>query len=424
MTFLIATAILVGLIVLGIPVGFALGLAGVLSLMQLLPFSVIGHLSQTVVKETASNAAIMTIPMFVLMAEFLGAGDVTRDLMLACNRTLRRLRGGMAMACIMAGTLLAAASGSSTATAATITRAAYPTMKQAGYAPSLALGSIAISGTLAMMIPPSIAFVVYGLMTETSIGQLFMAGIVPGLLTAAGYILTIFLIIKFRPDLGPDKATEERLANAPGTRRVWPVGLLICVIFGALYGGVATPTEVSALGALGALLVCLALRRLDGGKFVGAVGNALRTTSMIITIIFCAHLFGYFVSFSQITDAMLDWITASGFAPTTVMLAVVAVYLLLGMVMDQTAILILTAPISAPLMVGLGYDPIWWGVIIVKTAEIGMVSPPVGLNAFVTSNTAGASLRTVFAGLTPFLATELVILGLLLAFPSISLMLN
>ncbi|WP_417722638.1 TRAP transporter large permease [Salipiger sp.] len=423
MYFIEAIMILVGLIMLGVPVGFALGLAGIACLMLLVPFNVVLQLSQKVIHETATNHAFLTVPMFVLMAEFMGMGAVTRDLMLACNRLLYRVRGGMAMACVMAGTVLAAASGSSTATAVTITRSAYPTMRLAGYSPSFAIGSIAISGTLAMMIPPSVAFVLYGLMTESSIGKLFMAGITPGLLTAAGYILTISFMLWWKPELGPDRAKEAELANSKERTRVWPVGLLVAIILTALYTGVATPTEISAIGATGALLICLYLRRLNGPKAVKAIGNTIRTTAMIMTIIFSAHMFGYYISFSRVTDTMLQWIVSEGYAPTTVLLAVVLVYLFLGMVMDQAAIIILTAPITAPLMAGLGYDPIWWGVIIVKTAEIGMVTPPMGLNVYVASASSGVDLNRTFRGIAPFVVTELIILGLLLMFPAIPLFL-
>ena len=315
MTFLIATLILIGLIALGVPIGFALGLAGVFALPLVVPLPMIPVLAEKVVHDTVATNAFLTVPMFVLMAEFMGAGAVTRDLMLACNRLLYRIRGGMAMACVLAGTVLAAASGSSTASCATITRAAYPTMKGAGYAPSFALGTIAISGTLAMMIPPSVPFVLYGLMTEASIGRLFVAGIVPGLLTALGYIATISLTLWLRPGLAPDKAVEERLARNSEKTRVWPVALLVIVIFVSLYSGVATPTEISAIGASGALLICLYLRRLNRAKSVAAIGNTIRTTAMIMTIVFGAHVFGYFISFSRITDTILAGSRPRAFRP-------------------------------------------------------------------------------------------------------------
>lgn len=423
MTFIIGAGILLLSIAVGLPVGFALGLAGIGSLSILVPTNSILALMSKVVHDTTGNYVMLTIPMFILMAEFLGAGNVAQDLLLASNRMLRKVRGGMAMACVLAGAVLASASGSSTASAASITRAAFPVMKKAGYSPGFAVGTIAISGTLAIMIPPSVAFVLYGLMTDSSIGKMFIAGIIPGLLTAIGYAITIAIVLWIKPGLGAKPEKEAALAAASGNGRVWPIGILIVLILGGLYSGVATPTEISALGALGALVISVLTRRMSKRGFSDAVGNTLRTTAMILMIILSAHLFGYFIAFTKVTNGMLGWIAASDISPTAVMLLVVFIYLLLGMVMDQGAIIILTAPITAPLMVGLGYDPIWWGVIIIKTAEIGMVSPPMGLNVFVASAAARVELRAAFFGVLPFIATELILLAGLLAFPQISLLL-
>lgn len=421
MTFVLGTVFLLLFITLALPIGYALGLAGIASLALLVPTQAILALMTKVVHTTVGNYLFLTIPMFVLMAEFLSSGRVAEDLLLACNRMLRRIRGGMAMAVIVAGALHAAVTGSSTASAASLSRASFPAMMRAGYKPSFAVGTIAIAGTLAVMVPPSVAFILYGLMTDTSIGKMFIAGIVPGIITAIGYIVTISVALRLRPGLGPDPATEARVAAERPNGAVWPIVLLMVVILGGLYTGVATPTEVSAIGAAGALLVSLGMRRMTRSNFIDAVGSTLRITTMIMTIIFSAHLFGYFISFSRITDQLLQWIAAAGLSPTTVMLLVVLLYLLLGMVMDQAAIIILTAPITTPLMVGLGFDPVWWGVIIIKTAEIGLVSPPLGLVTFVVSSTSRTDLRASFTGVLPFIVTELILLGILIAFPQISL---
>ena len=297
-------------------------------------------------------------------------------------------------------------------------------MKRAGYDSSFAIGTISIAGTLAIMIPPSVALILYGLMTDASIGKLFLAGVIPGAITAIGYALTILLILRLKPELGAKPEKEAELAAQSAGGKVWPVGLLIVLVLGGLYSGIATPTEIGALGALFALLISIGTRRMTRPGFVNAIGNTLRTTAMIITIIFSAHLFGYFISFTRVTDGMLGWITDAQISPTAVMLLVVLLYLLMGMIMDQAAIIILTAPITAPLMVGLGYDVIWWGIVMIKTAEIGLVSPPLGLNVFVASGAAGTDVRTGFRGVLPFIGTELVILALLLAFPQISLVLT
>lgn len=422
MTIALGLFCIVAFLLLAIPIGFALGLAGIVSLSNLIPERAILALMTKVFHETTANSLILSVPMFVLMAEFLGAGGVAEDLLLACNRLMRRIRGGMAMACILAGTIHAAATGSSSASAASLARASFPAMMKAGYHPQLAVGAISIAGTLAIMIPPSVAFVLYGLMTETSVGKLFLAGIIPGLITALGYVLTISLVLRFKPELGPAPDREEVVSGSQANQgAVWPMMALIVLILGGLYGGVATPTEISAIGAVGALVISMATGRMSRAGFVEAVAATMRISTLIIVIIVGAHFLGYFITFSKITDAMLAWTSQSGLSPTSVMLLVVFIYLLLGMVLDQGAIIILTAPISAALMTKLGYDPIWWGVIVIKTAEIGLVHPPIGVVLFVTSAATKTDLKTCFMGVVPFLVTELALLGLLLAFPQLSL---
>lgn len=422
MTIALGLFCIVAFLLLAIPIGFALGLAGIVSLSNLIPERAILALMTKVFHETTANSLILSVPMFVLMAEFLGAGGVAEDLLLACNRLMRRIRGGMAMACILAGTIHAAATGSSSASAASLARASFPAMMKAGYHPQLAVGAISIAGTLAIMIPPSVAFVLYGLMTETSVGKLFLAGIIPGLITALGYVLTISLVLRFKPELGPAPDREEVVSSSQANQgAVWPMMALIVLILGGLYGGVATPTEISAIGAVGALVISIATGRMSRAGFVEAVAATMRISTLIIVIIVGAHFLGYFITFSKITDAMLAWTSQSGLSPTSVMLLVVFIYLLLGMVLDQGAIIILTAPISAALMTKLGYDPIWWGVIVIKTAEIGLVHPPIGVVLFVTSAATKTDLKTCFMGVVPFLVTELALLGLLLAFPQLSL---
>jgi tripartite ATP-independent transporter DctM subunit len=422
MTIALGLLCIVAFLLLAIPIGFALGLAGIVSLSNLIPERAILALMTKVFHESTANSIILSVPMFVLMAEFLGAGGVAEDLLLACNRLMRRVRGGMAMACILAGTIHAAATGSSSASAASLARASFPAMMKAGYHPRLAVGAISIAGTLAIMIPPSVAFVLYGLMTETSVGKLFLAGIIPGIITALGYVLTISLLLYFKPELGPSPDRAQAVSDSQASKgAVWPMLALILLILGGLYGGVATPTEISAIGAVGALVISIATGRMTRAGFVEAVAATMRISTLIIVIIVGAHFLGYFMTFSKITDAMLAWTAQSGLSPTSVMLLVVFIYLLLGMVLDQGAIIILTAPISAALMTKLGYDPIWWGVIVIKTAEIGLVHPPIGVVLFVTSAATKTDLKTCFMGVVPFLVTELVLLGLLLAYPQISL---
>ncbi|WP_028710336.1 TRAP transporter large permease [Paracoccus pantotrophus] len=424
MSFPVGILVLLVVITLALPLGAALGVAGIITLGFTIPQGSIEAILSKVVHGTIANPLMLTIPMFVLMSEFLACGGVARDLLLACHRMMGRVRGGLAMACILAGAIHAAATGSSSASAASLARASFPAMIQAGYARSLAVGTICSAGTLAIMIPPSTAFILYGLMTETSIGKLFLGGVIPGLMTAAAYLFTISLVLKVKPELGPK--ADETLSQAPQekARGVAPMLILIVGIIAGLYSGLATPTEISALGAFGALLVSLWTRRMTWHGFHDAVGSTLRISTMIMAIIIGAHVFGYFISFSRITDGLLAWIDASGMSSTSVMLLIVFGYLVLGMFMDQAAIIILTAPISTSLMMGLGYDPVWWGIIIIKTAEIGMMTPPLGLVLFVTSATTKTDLATGFRGVTPFVVAELVMLAILMAFPQLTLWLG
>jgi len=426
MIILAGTLLLILFLLLGLPVGFALGVAGSISLLFVAPQATVLGLMTEVVHHTFANYVILTIPAFVMMSEFLSAGGIADDMMIACNRLMRKVKGGLAMACVLAGAVLAATSGSSTASVATIARAAYPTMSRLGYNPGLAIGTISIAGTLAIMIPPSIALVVYGILTEESIGKLFIAGIGPGVVTGLGYMVAIRLVLWRNPDWAPSH--DDALTDAEGHRleqkgRVWPVVLLVVLVLGSLYSGLATPTEVGAIGAVGAFLLSLSLGRLRAGTAATAIGNTLRTSAMIVTIIFGALMFGYFMTYTQVTNHLLDFIAASDISPHLVLVLILLMYLLLGMLMDQFAILVLTVPVSYSIVTGLGFDPIWFGILIVKTAEIGLVTPPVGLNVFIASAATKTPTKVGFKGVAPFVAVELVLLALLVSFPEISLFL-
>ncbi|RJG04514.1 TRAP transporter large permease [Noviherbaspirillum sedimenti] len=423
MNILLGLVVLLVLMALALPMGAALGLAGVITLANTVPASSIVAIMTEVVHSNVASSLMLAIPMFVLMSEFLACGGVAEDLLLSCNRMLHRVRGGMAMACILAGAVHAAATGSSTASAASLAKASFPAMMKAGYSPSFAVGTISAAGTLAIMIPPSVAFLLFGLVTETSVGKLFLGGIIPGILTALAYMVTITLTLRLKPQLGPTR-TEEFGKKSDKGGQLLPMMMLIVLVLGGLYSGLATPTEISAIGALGALAISLWSRRMTKHGFNDAVGTTLRITGMIVLIIIGAHLFGYYISFSQVTQTMLGWVSNSGLSPTSVMLLIVFTYLVMGMFMDQAAIIILTAPITTSLMVGLGYDPVWWGIIIIKTAEIGMIHPPLGMVTFVTARATKVDLKSSFLGVIPFLIAEMFTLGLLIAFPQLTLYLG
>ena len=412
--------LLLVLIIFGWPVGFAIGIAGTVSLfLSVGPNITMGLLSQVVHHATA-NYVILTIPTFILMAELLSASGIAEDLMVAFNRRFRRIRGGLATACIAAGAVFAAACGSSTAAVASLSRSAFPTMKKLGYDEGFSVAIISITGTLSILIPPSIVLVVYGIITEESVGKLFLAGVVPGILTAFGYVATIYFTIWRRPNVVPPVPKDiENIPLIEPKGRVWPIGVLVLAVLGSLYSGIATPTEVGSLGALAAFLICFSMGRMSWSGLKLATGNTLKNTAMIVTIIFGALIFGQFITMSQVIPGLLGWISEGGYSPLLVLLFVIIFYIILGMFMDQFAILLLTAPITYELLTNLGFDGIWLGILIVKTAEIGLITPPMGLNVFIASGATGVNTKTVFARSVPFVVTEILLIALFVAFPEI-----
>lgn len=415
--------LLVTLLALGVPIAFSMAIAGTVGLFFGAGWQHVAGILGEVVYVTVSNYVLLTIPMFILMSEFLAISGVARDLVNASNLWLGRLHGGLAMACITAGALLAAVVGSSSASAATMSRAAFPDMRRLGYKDSFSLGVISIAGTLAILIPPSLALIIYGVLTEESIGKLLIAGIIPGILTAFGYIVTIFIMVRRNPSLAPRSTSFDLGAALRASRPIWPVVLLMLIVMGTLYSGVATPTEVGAIGALAAMLIPLLQGRLGAAGIVTALRRTVKTTVMIMMIITGAMIFGYFMAFVGLTQGVITALSQSALTPWTIMLLVIAIYLVLGMFLDQFAILVLTIPLTYALITKLGFDGIWFGIIVTKTVEIGLVSPPVGLNVFITSSITGVPLREAFTGVLPFIVTELVVTAILLAFPEISLFL-
>lgn len=417
----LGVALLLLLIALGMPIAFALAVAGSVGLYFFAGLPVVAGIFEEVAYAVPANYVLLTIPMFVLMSEYLSVSNVARDLVDSCDEWLGRLRGGLGFACVAAGALMAAVIGSSTAAAATMSTAAYPNMKRLGYQEGFAVGVIAIAGTLSILIPPSIVLIIYGVLTEESIGKLLIAGIVPGILTAVGYVVTISLMVRWRPELAPRNASFDLKRAMHSLRTTWAVVLLMVIVIGSLYSGIVTPTEVGAIGAASALVIISIMRRVNRERFVTALRNTARTTVMILLIIIGAIIFGYFMTYTQLTQNVVEGLANSGMTPWTILLMVLAIYLVLGMFLDQFAILVLTVPITYALVTQLGFDGIWFGIIITKTVEIGLVSPPLGLNVFISSNITGVPLRKAFIGVLPFIVTEVVVMGLLLAFPELTL---
>ncbi len=406
---------------LGMPVAFSLGVAGVIGLYLVGGFDSVFSILSTVPFRTAAHYTLSTLPMFILMAQFISASKIVDEIFVAAQRWLERLPGGLAIATIFAAAGMAAMSGSSTASAATLSTIAVPQMKKYGYTNKIATGVVTVAGTLAIMIPPSIAFVLYGIITETSIGKLLIAGIIPGILTAGMYCLGILVWNKAQPGVMPPSTSiytwKDRWSSI---KPLWAFLILASTVIGSMYVGLATPTEAAAFGAFGALIIPLALRRMSRKAFRHAVVGSVRATTMIFTIIIGAMIFGYFLTLTQTTQHIIQFFASMAVPAWVVMGMVGILYLVLGCIMDQVAIQLITLPLTFPLVTGLGYDPIWFGVISTKLAEIGLVTPPVGMNAYVVSATTKTPLEEVFAGTSVMLLVDGISLAILLAFPVLS----
>ncbi|WP_346892301.1 TRAP transporter large permease [uncultured Roseibium sp.] len=421
MSLVIGIGGLLLLLVAGMPIGFALATSGALGLAAHMGPGIVGPLMADSFFEHSSSYLLLTVPMFVLMSEYLSASGIARDIVVASYRWIGRLPGGLGIACVAASALMAAVIGSSTASAATMSTAAFPNMKQLNYHPRLAAGIIAISGTLAIMIPPSVILVIYGIMTEQSIGKLLIAGVIPGLLTMLGYIVVMVYLALRHPHLAPRAPSFDLRTATKSLTTVWPVMLLIVVVIGSLYGGVATPTEIGAVGSLFALVIVVILRRINGEGMRGAMENTLRTYMMIMMIILGAMVFGFFMTYTQLPQKLVTAATESQLPPWVILAMLLGIYLFLGCFLDQIAILVLTVPLTFPIVSSLGFDGIWYGIIITKTVEIGLVTPPLGLNVYVTSSVTGVPLGEAFKGVLPFLLMEFFLLFLLVAVPDLSL---
>lgn len=419
MTAAIGLACLFLLLIIGMPVGFAMLISGAAGLWMMGgPSLVTGYLSTTPLAST-SSFELITVPMFVLMAELVILSGVANSLFASAATWVGRVPGGLGIATAIAGAGFGAICGSSTASAATLSATSVPAMLERGYDTRMATGVVAISGTLAMLIPPSIALVLYAIIADQNIGALLIGGVVPGVLVTLTIALTVLALAKIHPGSAPGGRAYSMREKIASLKVAGPVGLLFVAVSGVIYLGVATPTEASALGALGAFCIALRNRKLTPATFMRALTASASTTCMIFLILMGAQIFGYFVTLTQVTQTLISGVKDLGLPPAAVLVLVLSLYFILGCIMDQAAILILTVPILLPLMLSLGFDPIWFGVVVIVMAEVGLVTPPLGLNVFVVSKYTGKPLEDVFAGVWPHILAHLVAVALLCVFPQI-----
>src|SRR5216683_1137433 len=413
---------LFALMLLRVPVGMAMGLVGVTGFGYLVGFSPALKLVGQTSMRTVTDYTFGVIPMFLLMGTFVSNSGMSRELFRAANGFVGHLRGGLGIATVAACGGFAAICGSSVATAATFSAVAYPEMRRFGYPQSFATGVIAAGGTLGAMLPPSTVLAVYGIITEQDIGKLFMAGIIPGLLAMTMYMITISLIGYLRPGFlptGPQTSWRERFA---GLKNIWAPVLLFVFVIGGLYGlpflPRFTPTEAGGVGATGAFLIGVLTGRLDKDKILASLLQATRTAAAVFTVLIGALIFGYFLTVTQTPQKVTEFLTGLGLGPYGILALMMVMYLVLGCLMDAMAMIILTVPIIFPVISHLGFDPIWFGVIIVMTVELGLIHPPVGMNVFVIKSVVkDVSFATIFRGVIPFVATDLVRLVILIVFP-------
>ncbi len=407
-----------------IPIAFAMAIVGVVgyAYMRDWNFTVAFAVVQTNVYETGRNYTLSVVPLFILMGTFVARAGIAQELFRAAYTFIGHLRGGLAMATVIACAGFGSICGSSIATAATMAKVAYPSMKRFHYSDRLAAGAIAAGGTLGIMIPPSTLMVIYGVFTETNIGKMFAAGILPGLLGAALLCAAVQWSCWRDPGAGPrgERASwGERLASLRG---IWPVALLFVFVIGGIYGGLFTATEGAGMGAFGAMVFALWRRALDWKTLYLSLLESGRTTAMLFMILIGALIFADFINITTMPADLRGFVTRFELSPVLVVASIMVIYVLLGTAMEELSMVLLTLPVFFPLIVSLGLDPVWFGVLVVTIVEIGLISPPVGMNLFVLSTLLPqVQTTTVFRGVLPFMAADVVRLAILIAFPAIAL---
>jgi len=417
---LIGFAAFMALALVRVPVGFAMGIVGFIGVGMKLNFSVASAMIGQTTYETGLSYTLSVIPLFILMGNFVVRAKISDELYHAAYCFLGHRRGGLAMSTVVASAAFGAICGSSIATAATFAKVAYPSMRKYGYKDSLAAGSIAAGGTLGILIPPSVIMVIYGIMTETSIGRLFVAGIIPGLVATVLLCLAVSWTTWRDPQAGPPAEPHPWPERLESLRYVWPVVVLFALVIGGIYLGWFTATEGAGIGAGGAFLFALARRVLPLRMLIEVMVESARTTSMLFVILIGALLFANFINYTTMPADLRAFVTMFGVHPVMVIAAICFVYVVLGTAMEELSMILLTVPLFLPLVVSLGYDPIWFGILVVIVVQIGMISPPVGMNIFVVKNLLGnVSLGAIFRGITPFTVALIVLLAIIVAFPGL-----
>lgn len=422
---------LLGLLFIRVPIAFAMAAVGAVGFGLIRNWSATWSMVGNVAFDTGLSYSLSVIPLFILMGNFLTVSGVSHALYAAANRMLGGARGGLAMATIVACGGFSAVCGSSLATAATMSKVTMPSMRKYGYADSLATGSIAAGGTLGILIPPSVVLIIYGLITESDISKLFIAGIIPGLLGVLFYILAIAVVVRIKPSLAPKSESSEPFERKECIGVIVVVGLFSLIMVG-IYGGFFTPTEAAGIGAGASFLIAIFLKGFQFRKMFSACVESACATAMIFSIIIGAEIFSNFINFAGLPDSMANWVGGLEVNAYLVVLGIILIYIILGAVLESLSMILLTVPVFYPLVTQLDFgtgilgDPemvlIWFAIIVVVVTEISLISPPVGMNVFVIRTVLPeVPLKTMFVGILPFWFADILRLLLLVAVPSLSL---
>jgi C4-dicarboxylate transporter, DctM subunit len=410
------------LLAFSVPIGVAMTLVGFLGFAYLTSWGGAINMMSLVPYAKAASYTLSVVPLFILMGHFGFHSGLSSDIYNTGYHWLGRMRGGLAMATIAGCAGFAAICGASPATAATMGTVCIPEMEKYKYDPSLATGSVAAGGTLGILIPPSLGFVIYGIISENSIISLFIAGIIPGIVLSLLFMVAIYIVVSRKPELapeGPSFTWKERLLSL---RSIWTVAALFIFVIGGMFTGLFSPTEAAAIGAFGTLLIMAFRRKFTWENFFNSLLATGKTTGMVFLILIGAFVFGYFIAVSRIPAALTTFVSDLPFHPTLILIGILGVYVLLGCIMDAIAMVSLTVPVFYPVVIGLGFDPIWFGVIVVAVMEMALITPPVGMNVYVLAGVAkDVPIEKIFKGVFPFVFAIVAFVILLFIFPSMAL---
>jgi tripartite ATP-independent transporter DctM subunit len=419
---LIGFAALIALMLTRLPIAWAMLILGLIGVAHYRGWDAAFAGMATTAYETGFAYTLSVVPLFLLMGNFITMGRLSEELYRASNAFLGHLRGGLAMATIVACGGFSAVCGSSIATAATMAKVAMPSMRRYRYADELATGTIAAGGTLGILIPPSVVMVLYGIMTQTNIGKLFIAGILPGIFSIGIYLVVIALVTRFRPQWGPRAERSDWPERLAALREVWGVALLFVGVIGGIYGGVFTPTEAAGMGAGGAFALALLRRTVSWAALYEVLAETARTTGALFMVLIGALVYSNFITLTGMPGALAAWITGLGAPSWVVIVMILLIYIALGCMVESVSMILLTVPVFFPIISALGFDPVWFGIVVVVVTEISLITPPVGMNVFVLRGMLpDVATGTIFRGVMPFFIGDMFRLTVIVAVPTLSL---